>query len=194
MKPRMEKPPNEPGVRSNDTATVEALLRRELPRLERFCRHLLGPDADVDDAVQLTAIKAYQSFPNFRHEAPVALWLERIATHVVIDLLRQPRRRAVSLLVVEDSARSLAPSAERVMGAKARLLRTYEHLEKMSPRNRTAFVLHVLEERPVEEVASLMGASRVTTRSRVFLVRRALIAAAKRDPILKELFEEGRGQ
>lgn len=180
--------------RRGDRPAIERLLRRELPAIERLCTRLLGPDADVDDAVQLTAMRAIAAFPRFRNEAPVRLWLQRIATHVVIDLLRQPRRRAVSLQVVEDSAPAREVASDRVLGARARLARTFEHLEQLSARNRTAFVLHVLEERPVEEVAALMGASRVTTRSRVFLARRALIAAAKRDPMLREMFEEGDGR
>lgn len=179
--------------RAGDRDAIERVLRRHLPPLERFCARLLGPDADLDDAVQLTVMRAFEAFPRFRHEAPIGLWLERIATHVVIDVLRQPRRRAVSLHLVEDVEAHDEIPVDRVIDARARLRRTFEHLAHLSPRNRTAFVLHVLEGRAVEEVAALMGASRVTTRSRVFLARRALIAAARRDPMLRDFFEDERG-
>jgi DNA-directed RNA polymerase specialized sigma24 family protein len=65
--------------------------------------------------------------------------------------------------------------------------RLEQHLRALGPKKRIAFVLHVFEGMPLEEVAALMGAGLAATKSRVFWARRELMARAARDPLLREL-------
>jgi DNA-directed RNA polymerase specialized sigma24 family protein len=60
-------------------------------------------------------------------------------------------------------------------------------LEAIAPKKRIAFVLHVVEGYSLEEVATLMKASRTATKSRVFWARRELLARAGRDALLRDL-------
>jgi DNA-directed RNA polymerase specialized sigma24 family protein len=59
----------------------------------------------------------------------------------------------------------------------------------IAPKKRIAFVLHVFEGRPIEEIATLTGASVTATKSRVFWARRELLKRAACDPMLRELVE-----
>jgi DNA-directed RNA polymerase specialized sigma24 family protein len=59
----------------------------------------------------------------------------------------------------------------------------------IAPKKRIAFVLHVFEGHPIEEVAALTGASITATKSRVFWARRELLKRAARDPQLRDLVE-----
>lgn len=181
-------------LRLGDPVAIEGLLRRELPSLERFVGRLVGPGVDIEDLVQITLIRATAALPRFRGEAPVRLWLERIATRVVLDHFRGPgRRRRAELRVVAPEPEAPDAPPDRVLDARAKLRRVAALLDTLPPKNRAAFVLHVLDGRPVAEVAALMGASRVTTRSRVFLARRALAFRASRDAVLKDHFEDPEG-
>jgi DNA-directed RNA polymerase specialized sigma24 family protein len=63
----------------------------------------------------------------------------------------------------------------------------YRELAQSSAKNRIAFVLHVIEARPIDEVAALMSATKAATKSRVFLCRRQLLERARRDPQASEL-------
>jgi RNA polymerase sigma-70 factor (ECF subfamily) len=65
--------------------------------------------------------------------------------------------------------------------------RIQAHLSAIGPERRIAFVLHVVEGRPIEEIAQIVGASRVAVKSRIFWARRALMASVRRDPALSEL-------
>jgi RNA polymerase sigma-70 factor (ECF subfamily) len=182
--------------RRGDRAALQALLRAHAPALERQLARLLGADADLEDVLQATLVAAVRAFPRFRGEAPVGLWLARIAVNVAHEHLRRPdRRRRVPLEVLgpADEPVDAAPPADRVTDGRRRLARLYHHLDSLGARNRTAFILHVLEGRPVDEVAAIVGASRVTTRSRVFLARRALLYRARRDPALRDWFDEEGG-
>jgi RNA polymerase sigma-70 factor (ECF subfamily) len=62
--------------------------------------------------------------------------------------------------------------------------RLYSELDRIEPVQRLAFTLHAVDGRPLEEVADLMGATLVATKSRVWRARQALEKRARRDPLL----------
>lgn len=191
-------------VRSvDDPATVDACRRgdrnalgrvymQHSPALERLLTRLLGPTADVEDALQQTFIAATAAFSRFRGEASVRTWLGRIAVNQALEALRKPeRKRRVSLEVVMDRAVAADVAIDRSYEAKRRLERMYTHLDSLSPKQRVAFVLHVIDGHPIEEVTALMGAGVAATKSRVMWARRTLIKKAQRDPLLCDLVAGG---
>jgi RNA polymerase sigma-70 factor, ECF subfamily len=175
--------------RRGDRDALETLLRAHARDVERLVVRLVGPGPDVEDLLQLTMIAAVTAFPRFRGEASVRTWLARIVVNVVREHLRRPeRKRRVSLeLVPEEPVLDAAP-ADHQIDHRRRLERMYHHLNALPAKQRIAFVLHVFEGRPVDEIAALMGASVAATKSRVFLARRALLARARKDPRLSDLF------
>lgn len=179
--------------RRGDRAALETVLRAHARDVERLLVRLIGPGADVEDLLQLTLVGAVESFPRFRGEASVRTWLARIAVNVVREHLRRPeRKRRVSLeLVTEEPAAELAP-ADAITEHRRRLERLYHHLGAVPAKQRIAFVLHVFEGRPIDEVAALMRATQTATKSRIFLARRELLRRARRDPALRDdLAREG---
>lgn len=172
--------------RCGDRRAMDAVLRPLLPALEQLLRRLVRDSSDVEDLMQSSLVAAIAAFPRFRGDASVKTWLLRIATCQVQDLWRSPaRRRRVNLELVDEPQTHgrVAEQAE----ARRRLARVYEHLAAIAPKKRIAFILHVIDGRPMEDVASLMDATVFATRSRVLWGRRALMARLRRDPLLAEL-------
>jgi DNA-directed RNA polymerase specialized sigma24 family protein len=64
--------------------------------------------------------------------------------------------------------------------------RLYSLLDRLEPSQRIAYTLHVLDNKPLKEVASLMQASLVTTKVRVFRARRTIEQRAANDSLLGE--------
>ena len=64
--------------------------------------------------------------------------------------------------------------------------RLYAVLDTMSPKYRVAYALHVIDGRKLREVAALMDATLVATKTRVWRARRIVEAKAERDPWLSE--------
>lgn len=190
---RREDPPDlVEACRQGDRKALEAVFVAHAPYLERLLGRVVGPRADVQDLAQATFSAAIVAFPRFRGEAQVRTWLARIAVRIAHEQLRRAehRRRGElpSMDLVADDARD-GRRAEANIDAKQRVARLYEHLSAIAPRKRIAFVLHVIEGHPIEEVAALTGASRPATKSRIFWARRELMRRAARDPWLKELAE-----
>jgi len=193
----MTKPEQRPGdpspavidaCRRGDRQALESVLRENAPVIERLLVRMIGPGADLEDLLQTTLIAVVQAFPRYRGEASVRTWMTRIAVNVVRQHLRRPyERRRVSLELVPAEPVDNSPVADRLADHRAKLERVFHHLEAIGPRKRVAFVLHVFEGHPIDEVAALMGASKSATKSRVFWARRALLARARKDPVLRTL-------
>lgn len=179
--------------RQGDRRALSQLYALHAPHVEQLLTRLLGPTADVDDALQQTLIAATQAFDRFRGEASVRTWLGRIAVHQAYALLRQPeRRRRVPLSLVSEQLQATVAGVDREHEAKRTLARLYELLNQISPKQRVAFVLHVIEGHSIDEITVLMNAGAAATKSRVMWARRQLIAKAQRDPLLRELVAGGR--
>ena len=196
--PLLRNAPNEPGPElvarcvRGERAAQETLLRGQAPALESLFMRLTGRRLDVEDLLQNTFVAAIRAFPQFRGEASVKSWLTRIGIAVFYDHLRRPERRAVRLeLVSSDAGDTDEPGPERRTEARRNLERLAQHLGAIAPKKRLAFLLHVVDGHPLEEVAALMSASRTATKSRVFWARRELMSRVRRDPALRDYIAEG---
>lgn len=182
--------------RRGDRRALEDVLGRFAPELERLLIRIVGPGADVEDVLQDALMAVVAAFPRYRGEASLRTWMTKIAVRVGYDALRSPQRRRAVLQVVpnqEESAAQGGAGPDREAIGKWQLGRVYDHLATIPPKRRLALVLHVFEGFPIDEVAALTGATRAATKSRIFWARRALVARARRDPLLRDLVAEGEG-
>lgn len=173
--------------RRGDRAAQERVLRAQAPMLARLIGRLVRDRAEAEDLLQSTFAAALVGFPKFRGDASVATWLAQIATRRVQDHWRRRARRP-EVQAEPDIAGEARLDAQAE--ARRRLARLEVHLDAIGATKRLAFVLHVIDGHSVAEVAAMMGASAVTTRSRVMWARRALIARLREDPLLADLVED----
>lgn len=175
--------------RRGDRAALERVFTAHAPYVERVLHRVVGRTLPVEDLLQSTFVAAIQAFPRFRGEAHVRTWLARIAVHTAQDRLRSAEQRKRADLPDLETLAAVDPAADTALDRRRHLARLEFHLNALGPKKRIAFVLHVFEGMPMEEVAALMGAGVAATKSRVFWARRELFRRAKRDPILCELAE-----
>jgi len=170
--------------RRGERPALEQVFRREAPYLERVLFRVVGPSSDLEDLVQSTLEQAIRAFPSFRGEASVRTWLTRIAVRSALHHLKHPaQRRRVALEVIDGGLSAVASSRPaHEAEARARLRVLYEHLARLDPKQRTAFVLFQVEGRSMDEVAALMDAGLSATKSRVMWARRKLFARLAKDP------------
>lgn len=73
---------------------LEKLVRTYTPPLLRYCTALLGSEADAQDAVQTTFVKAWLRRNTLRGDDRdnERAWLYRIAYRTALDMLRAARR------------------------------------------------------------------------------------------------------
>jgi RNA polymerase sigma-70 factor (ECF subfamily) len=85
-------------VQKGDQEAFARLLEKYRARLAVMIHYRLGAglrrDADVDDVLQETFLRAYRDIEGFDYKAPGSFmsWLARIAEHVIVDAARSQNR------------------------------------------------------------------------------------------------------
>src|SRR5881296_2628806 len=84
--------------RSGDEQAAAELVRRHARALARFLASAGARDADLDDLVQETFIRAFRAVGRFRGQCRFRTWLLTIGGNVLKDAARRAKRsRAVPL-------------------------------------------------------------------------------------------------
>ncbi|MEQ9575055.1 MAG: sigma-70 family RNA polymerase sigma factor, partial [Rhodospirillales bacterium] len=78
-------------ARAGDHAAFEAIMRAHNRLLYRFVRNLVPGDADAEDVIQETYIKAFRAIGRFDGRARLSTWLVKIALHEVYNRGRKTR-------------------------------------------------------------------------------------------------------
>lgn len=152
-----------------------------VPGLWRFARSLLRSDADADDLVQDTLLRAIEHIESFRGDASIATWLHRIAHHLAVD---RGRRQAREVDVGEaaerwaddrytlDEAAFTERSLDRVELEDALVHLPFGY--------RSTVVLHDVEGWTVKEIAESIGIGLPAAKQRLRRGRMALVSELAR--------------
>ena len=161
----------------DDTALRE-LFTRHAPMLAARLRAVLPP-SDVEDVLQETFLAVWKSAKTYRPQGTPEAWLWVIARNQAALLLRRRGPAALALLDVgplaADPAESAAVRADLAAAAAAAL-------GPPGCPERELWRLLYEEDRPVAEVAELMGVPEGTVKSRAHRARRLLRAALQGGP------------
>jgi len=163
-------------ARSGDRAAFETLIDTRMWRLLRLASSILLHDADASDAVQDSCVRAWVELPRLRDPNLFDPWLWRIVINACRDTQRRRQRASVRELTIDGDGAVMdvaadgpgpgetIPEADLVRLAFARL----------DADRRTILILHHVEERPISEIATLLGIPEGTAKWRLHAARRAL--------------------
>ncbi|WP_331288946.1 MULTISPECIES: RNA polymerase sigma factor [Methylobacteriaceae] len=143
--------------------SIDALYRREGPKLRRLLARLLDNPADAADASQETYLRMVSALSRTSIEHPTAL-LFRIATNVAL-WMRNRRRLESNLLSMktdpewEEIADGYAlPERETI--ARQEFRRLAQAIDELPPRCREVFLLSRFDGLANGEIAARLGISR----------------------------------
>ncbi len=160
-------------------------------RVHATLYRLIGSNQAMDDLLQIAFINIFRSLRSFRGEASLATWVDRCTVRVAYAHFAERRRNAANTsLDVEESPADEASAEDRVLSKEA-LRRLYATLDRMEENQRLAFSLHVLDDRPLAEVAEMMEATLEATKTRVFRARQKLEERARKDSVLAPFVRNG---
>lgn len=158
-------------VLAGDEGAFRQLYRRHTPRLHQLALRLLGgSEADAEDVVQDTWIKAVEKLDTFRWESAFGTWLHAIAVNVSREAARRRGRRQETEFPERMEPAAPAP-LERV-----EVMDLERAIAALPDGYRTVLVLHDVEGFTHEEIAEQLGIAAGTTKSQLFWARRAVRA------------------
>jgi DNA-directed RNA polymerase specialized sigma24 family protein len=137
---------------AGDETAFRELYGRHTPRLYQFVLRVLGGDeAEAEDVVQETWIRATTNLDSFRWEARFETWL----TGIGLNLSRNRLRRSGRLEALHD---------ERIDLERA--------IARLPAGCRTVLILHDLEGFKHSEIAEKLGVTEGTSKSQLWSARR----------------------
>ena len=168
-------------ARSGDTAALNDLCARYLPRMQKWARGRLPPWArgalDTHDLVQDVLSQVIQRLGSFepRHEGAFQAFLRIALLNRIRDEIRRAHRRPTGVLASDRPAEGPSP-IEEAIGSEA-LARYEAALRRLKPTDRAAIIARIELGLRYTEVAQTLGKPSVAAAH--VAVSRALVKLAK---------------
>lgn len=140
--------------RGDERAAAE-LVARHAQALARFAASF-GEREDIDDLVQETFVRAFQSLDGFRGDSSFRTWLFTIERRLMLDRRRALKRRPVGVEVHEDDAATEYDALDTLVAGETGK-RVQQAMERLSPTQREVFALRVGEGLSYREIADVVG-------------------------------------
>src|SRR5262245_25428133 len=150
--------------------------------LRAVAYRLLGSVGDVDDAVQEAWLRLSRADATSIDN--LGGWLTTVVAHVCLDMLRsrQSRREEpFSPDAPEPGTRESSPEDDAVLADSVGLA-LLVLLDRLTPAERLAFVLHDMFAMPFEEIAPIVGRSAEAARQLASRARRRVRGGGTPDP------------
>lgn len=178
-------------VQQGDQRAFGLLVEKYQRKLGRLLGRMIRDQAEVEDVVQESFIKAYRALPNFRGDSAFYTWLYRIGINTAKNHLVAMGRRpqASNDIEIEDAENFEDGDELRTVDTPESELMTKEiaktvnaAMEVLPEELKSAITLREIEGLSYEEIASIMNCPIGTVRSRIFRAREAI--AEKLRPLL----------
>ncbi|MCU1518022.1 MAG: polymerase subunit sigma-70, partial [Pseudarthrobacter sp.] len=153
-----------------------AIFEGERPRLLRLAERILSDHAEAEDIVQ----QAWLRLSSVEHIDHVPAWLTTVTTRLCLDRLRAKTPVPQDELEDYDSVATSPDPADEVALADTVGLALQVVLERLTPRERVAFVLHESFDVDFATIATILDASPDSARK---LASRARAKVARPSPV-----------
>ena len=187
-------------ARRRDETAARVIMRQNSRRLFRLARSIMKDDAEAEDVVQESYVRAFTRLSGFRGEASLSTWLTRIVLNEAYGRLRR-RRATVALENVETTlaaeaqiipfpSSSSQPDPERTM-AQQEIRQILEcAIDALPEPFRIVLVARLVDEMSVGETANLLGLRPETVKTRLHRARLLLRHDLERTvgPMLTDTF------
>jgi RNA polymerase sigma-70 factor (ECF subfamily) len=150
-------------ARAGDPEAFRSLVERHSRAVFRLAYRMTRNEHDAEDVVQETFLKAYRRLGQFESRAQFSSWLHRIAANCAFDVLRTRARGDEHGLTSGDSEAPVPeppaddPPPDRLVWSAELRGRVDRALKRMSPLERSAFVLRHFENLSIAEIGAALG-------------------------------------
>ena len=165
-------------ARSGDLQAFAELFEPLRPRLLASIRSRLSPAirqrVDPEDVLQDTYVRGLHSLSRFQWqgEDSFARWLQAIASHVALDVVRHEGRRPALRLERDVQGDAAAPS--RGLRRQERQDRLIKALRTLNPDHQTVLELSRMEGQSIREIAERMERSESAVKNLLLRATRQL--------------------
>lgn len=162
---------------SGDSSAFQELVERHKKKVYYVAYDITGDHHEAEDISQEVFIKMFRSLKTFRRDAKMSSWLYQIAVNSSIDFLRRKSPKHQKLMVRLDKASikdnptgSGITVLDPEQSAEASILQSHisQALQRISPRERSVFVMRHYNDLKMVEIAEILKISVGTVKSLLF--------------------------
>ncbi len=171
-------------AKAGDLAAFEELTTRYERRVYTLALWIVRHDQDAEDVTQQTFLSAMENLAGFREEAGFATWLNRIAAHAALKIIRkrkgldtvsleeatEPRENGESIPHPEFIA-DWRQSPEQLVQQNETRRFLDDALAQLDEKHRLVFLLRDVEGLSVKETAEALGLSEANVKVRLLRAR-----------------------
>ncbi|MGC2637686.1 MAG: RNA polymerase sigma factor [Acidobacteriaceae bacterium] len=173
-------------MQESDHSVVRAVLAGDKDAYGEFVRahsgavfrvafRITGNEADAEEIVQEAFLRGYQRLESFQQRSGFGTWIYRIAVNCALNRLSRPAIEAEyrhgeesdpqekSVQVAAQDADPERTLLSREIGAAQEMA-----MQRLTPTEKTAFVLRHLEDRSMAEIADVLGIAANAAKQAVF--------------------------
>jgi RNA polymerase sigma-70 factor (ECF subfamily) len=164
--------------RSDDDELFFELVSRHKERVFRLAASVLGPHAETEaeDLTQEVFLQVYRKLASFQGRSSFATWLYRLTYNRAVERCRLARHRRphVGETVLASMCADEVADPHHAAQANQRRRAVLACLEQLPEAQRSAVYLHYWLDRPVAEIAELLGRRPGTVKSMLHRARQRL--------------------
>ena len=163
-----------------NTTLYEYFLDRYGQQVFVLIDRIVACQEDAEELTQDVFLKAFQQLSSFKAESSFSTWIYRIATNTALSVVRKKKDEVVRL---EDSAfANLSDSqVDEALedDSEEQLQRLQRAMEQLDADERALISLYYMEEKPLVEVAFILGLTEANVKTKLYRLRKKLYILIK---------------
>ncbi|PBQ34963.1 RNA polymerase subunit sigma-70 [Sphingobacteriaceae bacterium] len=180
-------------LKSGDSFAFESFVKEFQTKVYNTCLGIVQNTEDAEDLSQEVFILIYRSIKRFKGESSLSTWVYRVTVTTALDFLRRKKRKKrfafLQSLFTNQGEEMKLPVSDfyhpRVrLENKERAVILFKAIDQLSENQKTAFILHKLEDLSYAEIAGVMNISLSSVESLMFRAKQKL------QGLLKNYYEE----
>lgn len=153
----------------------EHILNRYGGQIFNLIAHIVPCKEDAEELTQDVFIKVFRQLSSFKKESSFSTWIYRIATNTAISAAR---KRKHDTLHLDDTAYQYIPDEiiDETLDndSEEQLQRLSDAIEMLRADERALITLYYINEKPIAEVASVLGLTASNVKIKLHRIRKKL--------------------
>lgn len=170
-------------LKQNDEKAFQLLVDLFSKKVYNTCIGMLQNREDAEDVTQEIFITIHININEFREESSLSTWIYRIALNKCLEFIRKKDRKKRSGIfksifssdgerAIENHSDFMHPGIQLENQERAKVL--FKAIELLPEQQKTAYILHKLEQVSYNEIASIMEVSLSSVESLLFRAKQNL--------------------
>lgn len=167
-------------ILNGKTEQYEYFLDRYGQQVFVLVDRIVSCQEDAEELTQDVFLKAFQQLSSFKAESSFSTWIYRIATNIAISAVRKKRN---DVLRLDDSVfanlSDTQVDAELEDESEEQMERLQQAMNQLEADERALITLYYLEEKPLVEVAFILGMTEGNAKVKLHRIRKKLYVLIK---------------